>query len=763
MANYIDNGEYYLFNAANTNTVLDIAGSAITSSNTRMELWEPLKNNAQSWQIKNMTTENEISITSRIYGRRFSPVDGSATAQVVLNATNSNTSATWKIEATGNNITVEGESYPTYYIKRGNLNLYAEGSTKGSNVRMSTGTSNQAQWAFVPIRQVNDKGLFEIRSILDPKMALDVENHGTINGTNIQIYPGTGYNNQKFVIEKRAQDQYAIRCLGSGKYVDVDSAIAANRQNIRIWEDNNTIAQRWKIYEYGMTKHDGLDCMIVAFGSYVTPNADTYFMDVHAGNMQPFENIRLFQNMENDAQRFLLQPTEAEDTNMPSPNSLGIATAVGNNNTTSYGYTNGYIVPSWHCSAAWCSDNGINHYQIRYRSRKMKSITSVWQSWTGWSEWFIPAVKTAGTRVWYNDIEMTPEYQWSEAKNQELEIQVRCSGADDLELLHSAAIDKVFNIYRRPQITFSDIGWSINGMTVSFETDYTYGTTYLYIDSIKDGGINGEELLKEPITIEAYKQFSSYVIDREKLTHWAQDGTNLFITFRVGYDQQKICDGSDIAIKTLKYDAGTIDVEPILEGDEGHYHAKVPHLGEERVWVAYQGEVFECPLLEINGDYSIFEVLYPVTGAEFALFTEARASDGIKWGTDITITKYTYITYAWTVGTNTKFLRVSVGDNPTFSHTHDATYQSDKLDQRKHSSVSFAKTRTDNMTAAGVLVHDEKYKDDETVQDFEELVGTHAIFRDHYGGIHNVAVVSVSIDEHYAYDDIVVTMIEESI
>lgn len=761
MANFIDNGEYYLFNASNTNTVLDVSGSAIAGNNTNMELWEPLKNNAQSWQIKN-NTDGTTSITSRFMGRRFAPVDGSSTANVVLNPTNSSmANITWSIEETGNMINVGGENYPTYFIKYNNLNLYAESSSRGANVRMSTGESSQAQWAFVPIRQVNDKGLFEIRSVIDPMMALDVENHGNINGTNIQIYPGTGYNNQKFVIEKRAEDQYAIRCLGSGKYVDVDSAIAANRQNIRIWEDNNTIAQRWKIYEYGMTKHDGLDCMIVSFGSYVTPNADTYFMDVHAGNMQPFENIRLFQNMENDAQRFLLQPTEAEDTNMPSPYDVGVTSTCHGTSKQLYGYTNDFMTPAWKCSSAWCSEAGYNHYQIRFRTREMSPTSSVFRSWTDWSEWFIPATYSSGLNVWYEDEKIIEEFQWAEAKKKQLEIQVRSAGSEDLELLHSAAVDEIIDIYRKPEVNFTGIGWSPDGLVFGYTTDYKYGSTYLYIDEII---ANGKNILREPLELWTNTTNTSYVIDREKIKTWIEDGTQLNIKYRVGYDQQKICDGTLSTIQLLEYDAGSVDVEPVLSKEGEHLYARVPHLGTERMWVQYQGNIVECPLVDTLGTtYSIFEVLYSTTGDEFYIYTEARSSDGSQWGTDISKAHYKYISYAFTEGTKTLFLRVFKDELPVYSHSHDAIYQADILDSRKHATVSMSQTRTDDMTAYGVLVHDKRYGDEQTPEDFEELTGKHIIFRDIYGGIHYAAVINVSISENYGYDEITVNMIEETI
>lgn len=774
MANLIENGEYYIFNTANPGLVLDISGSNITGTNTNLEMWTPLYNNAQAWQVKNSgTSGNTIGITSRLYGKRFGPISGTSTANVVLNASGSNvpSNVTWKVIPSGINVEVDGVRYPTYLLQASSgYYLYASGTSKGSTVRMSTSTSVYAQWAFVPINQIDKGGLFEIRSALDPMMALDVTEHGTINGSNIQIYPGTGYNNQKFAIEKRATDSYAIRAIGSGKYVDVDSAIAANGQNVAIWEDNNTRAQRWKIYEYGMTKHDGLDCMIVSFGSYVTTNADKYFIDVHAGNPAPFENVRIFQQNESNAQRFLLQPTTAEDTNMPTPYNVGVSSAVGESKR-SYWYTNrDTLVPTWSCSAAWCADNGVNHYQIRYRTRTMNPNTSSWRSWSSWSEWFIPATETSGTRVWMTDDRIVSEYSWEQAKNQQIEFQVRSAGADELELLHSPASDQVVDIYRIPAISFENSAssgghgnaWTPEGLVLEFTNDYTYGTTYLYIDSIEIVS-TGESILKKPVEFTTNKINNSFVISRDNITKWIEDGTQIKINYHVGYDQQTKCGISYWATRNITYDAGSVNVEPVLSVEGSHMYARVPHLGTERMWIQVDGELFECSQVSTNSDYTVFEVLYPTNGDEFLIYTEARSQNGSKWGTDISKAHYKHISYAWTVGAKTVFLRIFKDELPVYSHSHNATYQVDILDSRKHASVSTLKTTTDDLTAYGVLVHNEKYKDDETPLDFENLTGKHAIFRDITGGVHYVVVTSVTINEYVDYDEITVQMIEESI
>lgn len=788
----MSDGEYYIYPASSTSRVLDVAGSRLTTPDANVQLWQLLNDNAQVWQVvfKNSDSlpdgEWYVSITSRLFGKRLGPKTSSSSTAVLDPSNLGNRAIRLRIKDAGSRATINGKQYSTYniiYEAVQDLYLKANGTANGSDVVFTTDStsSTSIRWAFVPIDQVDDKGLYEIRSKVDPKYALDVTNHGTINGSNIQIYPGTGLNNQKFVIEKRDADSYAIRAVGSGKYVDVDSAIAANRQNVAIWEDNNTRAQRWKIYEYGETKHDGLTCKIVSFGSYVTKNADQYFMDVHAGNAAPFENVRIFERTETDAQRFLLQPTTAEDTNMPTPYSLGVAAKQGATLKT-YGYTQDGLVLGWRCSAAWCSENGINSYEIRYRTRTMNSKTSSWRAWSSWSAWTIEPVSQSGTSVWAKGERIADEYAWSNSKNQQIELQVRSVGADGLELLHSAATDQVINIYRKPNVTIdTTLGWTPAGLSMAWHTDYLYGTTYLYIDAITK---NGKNILSEPIELSTTDKDNTCIIDRDKITEWVEDDTRITIRYRIGYDQQTICDDTTTSSVKVSYDAGNVSVVPILTLKGPHMYAHVPDFSEVRMWIQYHDKLLECPQvgrgnrldsfgteteservqtydLVIPTTYTSFELLYPTNDAEFLIYTEARS--GAAWGTDISKAHHLYTSYAWTVGTETIFLRYFMDAPGVYEHSHDATYQTDILDAREHASVSFAKTKTDTLQAYGVIMHNGVLEDECDVLDFEHLVGKHTIFRDVVGGIHHAAVTNVSITSHKDYDEVSVQMIEETI
>lgn len=764
MANVlIPDGEYYILNAASNNgssgRCIDISGSQLLKDNATVQLYDMLRNDAQAFQVRN--SGGKLIITSRLFGNRFGPVNTSSTAAVKLNAkgTGVPTNITWEVGETTTKKTHGGVSYDCYTLKYGSYNLYASGTTNNAVIRMSSGTGEAAQWYFIPISQVNDGGLFEIRSYNNTGMALDVAANGKLNGTNVQMYAANGTNAQKFIVQKESGDIYSIRCVESGRYVDVYAGTAKAGTNVQIFDKNSiTRAQEWRVLEYGMTTINGVQGKIVSFGSMVDNKGNELFMTMDGSNV----NI---QTIYNDKHTFVLLPTTAEDPNMPVPHSIGISSGK-TGAKKSYGYIEDESYLRWSCSAAWCADNGANHYELRYRTRLMDLTTASWKSWSSWSSWIIPAIETSGTSVTAYVEDLITDYGFksggTQARNEQIEIELRSVGADELSLLHSKSVTQTITMYNRPYITLTRAGWTPGGLQMEFTTDYLYGANYITVRRIT---CDGEDILKAPVEISGYGATQSETIDSDNFTSFVPDGAKLKIYYSVGYDQQRVTDTTWSKTITATYDAGNVDVEPAMEVNGAHVYAIVPHLGSERMWVVYDGRSVSCPFVGYrdNDSEAVFEVLYPTNGAEFSLFTEAYSlPDGARWGTDISRYKFKHISYAWTdEDGNTLYLNRFIDELPIYSYSHAATYQADNLDSRKFSTVSFAPTNTADLTAYGVLLKEEAHP--ETVKDFDELVGKHVVFRDIYGGIHNVAVTNVAISRHSKYDEVVVSMIEESI
>ena len=167
-------------------------------------------------------------------------------------------------------------------------------------------------------------GTYEIRYANAPKMAVDVNGASAVKGANVQLYSVNHSNAQVFYIDLEDTDSWSIRNVYSGMYVDVNGAAATRGTNVQQWTDNDSRAQRWKIYETGDTMTvDGVTCPIVRFGSYVTEDADTYYLDVNGAMTTNKTNVQIWNNNGTAAQVFALYPTTKQDTHLPVPSAFG--------------------------------------------------------------------------------------------------------------------------------------------------------------------------------------------------------------------------------------------------------------------------------------------------------------------------------------------------------------------------------------------------------------------------------------------------------
>lgn len=153
-------------------------------------------------------------------------------------------------------------------------------------------------------------GYYSIRAGVNTNLALDVQDWNTENGGNFQVWKWGKTTNQIFYIKYEGRNQdgewysiqalhsgkvldvfnnqdadgtnchqwtmkknkkgqvlktqiwsfmdagngyYRIRC-GNGKFLDNSSNIDANGNNVQIWKDNGTTAQKWKLYKVSKPK-----------------------------------------------------------------------------------------------------------------------------------------------------------------------------------------------------------------------------------------------------------------------------------------------------------------------------------------------------------------------------------------------------------------------------------------------------------------------------------------------------------------------------
>ena len=109
------------------------------------------------------------------------------------------------------------------------------------------------------------EGIYTIKSALANDKVIDVDNAGTKNKTNVQLYSSNGTNAQKWYVKPIDNGYYEITtALNSNLVLDVDNAGKKNKTNVQIYAKNGTDAQKWTIkdagggYYYIISKCNGL-------------------------------------------------------------------------------------------------------------------------------------------------------------------------------------------------------------------------------------------------------------------------------------------------------------------------------------------------------------------------------------------------------------------------------------------------------------------------------------------------------------------------
>lgn len=612
-----------------------------------------------------------------------------------------------------------------------------------------------------------EDGIFELYPMVAKpgSLALDICANGTTNGTNVMIWGVHGGNNQKFYITEEDTNKWSIRAIESGKYVDIAGAVADYGTNVFIWEDNDQRQQRWKLTKIGDKMVNGVECVVVTIGSYVTSDANTWMLDVYGARTEWATNVWIWENNGNDAQKWILVPTTAEDPTMPVPYNLGIVKTTGSKVMEQYIPEDTPFYPSWTCSPSWVN-GGENYYEMRHRLRYMKSGSGGWQDWGNWSAWSNAncTMATDGSRQNWATSPMEVEYLWANVKNAELEFQLRCAatGNQDEDPCHSQAASRTLNVYKKPSVAVTGAGWSPEGLRIGWSSDYTYGTTYLTVKKIMFDGVvaynnpNGYVLQGMGAT-------GSGLIPADILRKWPQNSQTLSVTYDVGYDQATQLSSPNTNTYTVSFDAGTTTVEPVFVNSGAKLIAVVADLGTTRMWIAYEDKLIECwedPAYTVTSGYKAFDIPYPMRKA-FNVYTSTHNAAGTSWANDITehdpVNRYAN---AWTWKGGSAYLIYSP-ERPSISTTYNPVYSAEVLDGREHEAVQFSGTVKVSKDVSGDLMPN----DTSTVEDFEALLAAgHALFRSMNGEIFDAAITAVSTTEvNNSYTEVSVSMIIESV
>ena len=78
---------------------------------------------------------------------------------------------------------------------------------------------------------------------------MDVADWSRDNGAQVQVYEYVGGRNQQFIIVDRGEGYYQLVSRLSGKVVEIPSSSTDNGEWIKLYDNNGTATQQWKLIE----------------------------------------------------------------------------------------------------------------------------------------------------------------------------------------------------------------------------------------------------------------------------------------------------------------------------------------------------------------------------------------------------------------------------------------------------------------------------------------------------------------------------------
>lgn len=580
-------------------------------------------------------------------------------------------------------------------------------------------------------------GLYEIRSMLLNSMAVDVSGASSVKGANVQLYSANGTNAQKFYIVEESSSHWSIQNANSGMYIDVSGGSAASGTNVQQWTDNDTRAQRWKIVETGSTVTiNGVSCLVVTIGSYVTTDGTSFVMDVRGAMTTNSTNVQIYAANNTDAQHFALFPTTLLYTSMPVPSGIGWSGTIGSSDAQTVCPSATTLYPCWYFTDAWqgLQDHG---FEISYRTRLIDNGTAQNGTWTAWTAWTAAPVTLYGQTAWLTS-GLPASFDVNSYKAMEYNLRVRATGTVGGNTVHSSAITMLLRSVFAPTIAADSAVLKPGAISLEMLTDYEGGTNAVNVTSIKAGGV---EYLAKPLMAYGYGPSFTVDVPINNMKAIPPFGT-LDVSYEVGTDQYPATGvRTTSSVPFAAAPSATITVSPALAfNDDGTATLTVTAGDTRSAWMVAGGET--VPLEQTSP--TTFVLPYPF-GVACDWFVSVSNSSGTAWGyASGTIaaddSRKVRACHAWNWDGGFFMLQVTDGFMQT-SRTIKANASTFLLNNRAWESMKFSDTLSGEFSAEGVL------KDSLTESDKEALLqlvmAHHVTYRAPSGEVAFVGITDV--------------------
>ena len=310
---YLNNG-YYTIESVNSGKVLDVDDAKKTQG-TNVQQYDSNNTDAQKWTIKK-NSDGTYSLVSKCNNLYMDVKDGIASnsRNIQVYGGNGTKAQKFKFEKVADSINYSEKaektiSDGTYTIKSAIndkfvLDIDNASKSNGANVQIYQSNGTNAQK--FKVKYLNN-GYYTIESVNSGKV-LDVDNAGKNQGTNVQQYGSNNTDAQKWIIAKNTDGTYSIVSKCNNLYLDVKDGIASSGKNIQVYGRNGTRAQKFKfeVVTNNSESNNVKPQKTIADGTYTIKSSlnTKYVFDIAWGSTQNYGNLQLYQDSTVGQQRF---------------------------------------------------------------------------------------------------------------------------------------------------------------------------------------------------------------------------------------------------------------------------------------------------------------------------------------------------------------------------------------------------------------------------------------------------------------------------
>lgn len=669
-----------------------------------------------------------------------------------------------------------------------------------------TGLPDDHYWIFVPLNKIINGRVYSIRPFASTSMRLQAVTNTTDSNVNIyaansdnkqywSMFQSTG---GKYILHNVGANKY----LDLPGNLDT-LAQRKNGTNVQIsdLDDQPRETELWDVLLYSDTTYiDGKKALAVRFS--MTAGGKVYCMDNGGNRTSNGNNVAMWENNSTAAQRWWLVEEEVTDPNAPIPYDLCLSTVQGtiqNGNRPLHG-SSLLLYPAWMSSAKWGQSKG----SVSYRWRR-RYLTTDGEQWTEWSDYcfYIDETETPSMvrTGWSNTVALTNGadsglginawYDINTYKNCQYELDVKTIGVDAYGRSITGGITVAYPyVTWSPTIDFTVGGVTPEGLHLELNSDYgdtttgrAYGPTHVYINGVYEQSNTKDNLLKQPYKVTLNTLSTTVRIAATNFKAMPKSYGTLTIEYQVGNDQctQWMQDTRTDTLDLTMH--GTVEPSyEILAGPEGHHSIIVRvtnSLGSTSVQMFHNGEAYS--VFDLGGNR--YEVHFPFAG-DFDINLASENQNGSSWYQKVITLNantlrndYALIVepvHVWFDRTTNECWCVEVGESNgklMSSHNLDAVYESATVNTRDYEMVTGHKSRTGEFKVSGTLLYsndtrdhfDDSIRTHETPITIETMIGRHLVYIDTIGHMADVYISKTeSSNAGHNTASVSITMTQES-